>query len=373
MRVCLVCPSAWPVLAPGEQEFAGGAEFQLLMLATALRDRGHEVSWVVGDFGQPRRTEVRGFEVHSSFRMFEGNRKMRFVPDMWSLRQAIRRARPELVNQRSTAFYTGQVCRFAHEAGAAFVFSLGIDYNCYPDLMGRAPRPIQWLYRWGLRNADGVLAQTEEQRALVRQNFGVESGVLPNMLELPPPRREAEDQGYVLWVGSLARRKRPELFVELARRHPGVAFRLVGGPGEDPGYDEEVRRLARGIGNLEVVGFVPPDEVAPLYRGASVYLNSSRLEGLPNAFLQAWSQGVPALSASVDPDGVISRGELGILAGPTVDELSSGLSRLLSDEEFRLACGRRAREHVARAHDITHVGDLAEQHLLAARSKFEAE
>ena len=230
MRLTIVSPSAYPALVPGIVDFAGGAEFQLLMLANAIRDRGHEVSFVVGDYGQPALEEAQGFPMYRSFQLFKGNRTARFIPDMIKLRAALRESRPDVVNQRSTAFYTGQTCYFAHQASAAFVFSLGIDYNCYRDLQGRARWPIPMLYGWGIRAAEMVLAQTEKQATLMRQNFGRDDvEVFPNLLEIPAIRSPEEDRGYVLWVGSLAKRKRPEMVLELARRCPGTEFRLVGG------------------------------------------------------------------------------------------------------------------------------------------------
>lgn len=366
MRLTIVCPSAYPALVPGRIEFAGGAEFQLIMLARAMRDRGHEVSFVVGDYGQPARDEAEGFPMYRSFRLFEGNRKLRFVPDMLKLRAALRASNPDVVNQRSTSFYTGQVCHFAHEAGAAFVFSLGIDYNCHPDLQGRASWPIPALYRWGLRNAEMILAQTAQQAGLVARNFErPDVEVLPNLLDVPAIREPDEDRGYVLWVGSMARRKRPELCLEVARLCPETAFRVIGGAGEDRGYDLEMRERASRIPNVEWVGFVPPPEMSAHYRGAAVYLNTSVLEGLPNTFLQSWSHGVPTVSAGVDPDGVIREKRLGGVA-TEAPGIASVLRDLLDNPAARVEAGRRAWEHVREHHAIDTVGDLAEGYLAEA-------
>jgi glycosyltransferase involved in cell wall biosynthesis len=368
MRLTIVAPSAYPVLVPGTIPFAGGAEFQLLMLARAMRDRGHEVSFVVGDFGQPEVSVARGFTLYKCFRMFEGNRKLRFVPDMLKLRSALRRSRPEVVNQRSTSFYTGQCCYFAHQVGAAFAFSLGIDYNCYPDLQGRAAWPIPMLYRWGIRHAEMVLAQTAEQAHLMSANFARDDvQILPNFLRIPDLREPGAGKGYVLWVGSLARRKRPELALEVARLCPRLLFRIVGGPGEDPGYDLQVRREAESIPNVHWVRFVPPEEMDKQYRGAAVYLNTSVLEGLPNTFLQSWSYGVPTVSAGIDPDRVIRNHELGGV-GRSAEEIADLLNSLCEDDGARRAAGRRGYDHVRENHSFEGVGLVAEQYLQRALS-----
>jgi len=357
MRITFVSPPLYAMLKRPDLRFAGGAEFQQILLARWLRDHGHEVSLVVGDFGQPEVEHFEGFEIHRSFRLGEGNRKLRFVPDMLKLRRAIHRSRPDVVNQRSTSFYTGQCCWFAHECGAAFSFSLGIDYNCWPDLGGRAPRLIQWTYRWGIEHADLVLAQTEEQAGLMQRNFRCAPHVVPNVLEMPEARRPDEEGEYVLWVGSLARRKRPELFLDLARKLPDQDFMLIGGPGEDVGYDEEMAWQAASIPNLQWKGFVPPTEIGGYYRRARLLVGTSRLEGLPNTYLQAWSYGVPVISVIVDPDGVIARRGLGEVVGEDED-LAVTVRRWLSMPRERAEAGARGVEYVRTNHGIDHIAPL---------------
>ena len=146
---------------------------------------------------------------------------------------------------------------------------------------------------------------------------------------------------------------------------PDTEFRVVGGAGEDPGYDLEMKKRARDIPNIEWVGFVPPPEMDDHYRGAAVYLNTSELEGLPNAFLQSWAHGVPTVSAGVDPDGVIrEKGLGGVASEPSA--MASILRDLLDNPPARLEAGRRAWEHVRENHDIHTVGGLAENYLLEA-------
>ncbi len=358
MRVTFVSPPLYAMHTRPDLHFAGGAEFQQLSLARWMRDNGHEVSFVVGDFGQNEVETVEGFHFYRAFEIGVGNRKLRFIPDMLKLRDAIRQSRPQLVNQRSTSFYTGQCCWFSHQCDAAFTFSLGIDYNCWPDLQGRAPKIIQHMYRWGVEHAELVLAQTKNQCTLMEQNFRCHPEVLPNVLAIPEPRVPDEERDYVLWVGSLAKRKRPEIFLELARSLAQQTFVLVGGPGEDEGYDEQMRLIAQKIPNLEWRGFVPPQEMDTIYRHARLLVGTSRLEGLPNTYLQSWSHGVPVISVSVDPDQVIVQKELGELVGEEGD-LESVVRIWLDDSSRRHRAGQRGYEHVREIHDIERVAPRA--------------
>ena len=78
------------------------------------------------------------------------------------------------------------------------------------------------------------MAQTELQRDLFRQNFGVEAEVIPNPVELSTSPVDAGTNHSVLWLSTYKPSKRPEWFTELARRLPNIRFVMVGLPGSVP-------------------------------------------------------------------------------------------------------------------------------------------
>ena len=107
---------------------------------------------------------------------------------------------------------------------------------------------------------------------------------------------EAADLGapYVLGVSTLEPRKNlPALvaaFQELRRRRPDVILALAGLEGweREPLAEEGVRLL----------GFVPDDELARLYRGAAAFAYPSRFEGFGIPVVEAQASGVPAVVSS---------------------------------------------------------------------------
>jgi len=129
---------------------------------------------------------------------------------------------------------------------------------------------------------------------------------------------EAADLGapYVLGVSTLEPRKNlPALvaaFQELRRRRPDVILALAGLEGweREPLAEEGVRLL----------GFVPDDELARLYRGAAAFAYPSRFEGFGIPVVEAQASGVPAVVSShpsldeasgdaalrVDPDDAVA-------------------------------------------------------------------
>ncbi|MBU2502502.1 glycosyltransferase, partial [bacterium] len=92
IRICFVSMEVYPNLRPGVSEEAGGAGFQLVEIARGLRDRGHRVSFVVGDYGQPFREEIDGFEVLRANKVAYDKSVTRGLTNLWRLLRAMQAA-----------------------------------------------------------------------------------------------------------------------------------------------------------------------------------------------------------------------------------------------------------------------------------------
>jgi glycosyltransferase involved in cell wall biosynthesis len=172
----------------------------------------------------------------------------------------------------------------------------------------------RWLFRFGLRRADAVVAQTEVQRDLLKANYGRDSVLIPNFLDSEPVELPESCRTEILWVGKLREIKRPLMFVALAKALPQLSFTMIGPHFQDEiGLYEAVMDAAKDLPNLAVLGFQPLPEVEKHFDRARVLVSTSEMEGFPNVFLQAMRRGVPIVSF-VDPDGMIrANPELGAI------------------------------------------------------------
>ncbi len=361
MKVCFFSPAAYGYFNSDGDKWAGGAETQQVLIARRMTGRGIDVSFIVGDYGQADVEIHEGITVIKSFAPFRGNRKLRFLPDMHRIRRAMEIADADVYNQRSTSFYTGQLAWFASRMGKAFAFSIGIDYNCYPDCMGRLAWPMPYLYRYGVRKADAIIAQTEKQRTLLNANFDTDSVLIRNGIELGEGpvnayNKSPADRPEILWVGSFLRRKRPELLLELARRVPEADFTMLGGLKLEESYAAEVVREAETIDNLTFAGFIHPNDIDEYYRRAYIYVNTSSLEGFPNTYLHSWRNGLPVFTVEIDPDSLIENNGTGFTAG-SFERLVTEVRSIIADPERREAMSARALEYVRNNHDIREKGD----------------
>ncbi|AUW93266.1 MAG: glycosyltransferase [Sulfobacillus thermotolerans] len=88
--------------------------------------------------------------------------------------------------------------------------------------------------------------------------------------------------------------------VDRARRVLGMDLRLAMlGPVRDPGEWERVVQGAEGRSWVELVGEVPKEAMADWYRRASVVLNTSQIEGVSNALMEAMACGALIVATNI--------------------------------------------------------------------------
>jgi glycosyltransferase involved in cell wall biosynthesis len=93
-------------------------------------------------------------------------------------------------------------------------------------------------------------------------------------------------------------------------------------------------------------GRLPYWDANDLYGRARVLVNTSDVEGFPNSYLQAWIRGVPVVTR-LDPDGVIEREGLGVVARSPA-QISHAIGSLLEDPAAWNAASERCRAFMAR-------------------------
>lgn len=354
LELCFVAHLAYGALTGGAAGHVGGVERQTSLMARWLAARGHRVSLVTWDEGQPDASVVDGVRVLRACRRDAGIPGLRFLHPRWtSLNAALARADARLYYQNCGEAATGQVALWAGRHGRRFVFSVASDEDCEPRLR-HLPLRERVLYRLGLRGAQRVVAQTRAQQARLREHFGVDAAVLP--MPCPGPSdAEYEDRNLpeapprVLWIGRVCAVKRPHLLLDVARACPELGFDLVG-PSDGSAYARQVLADASALGNLAVHGGVPRAAVAGHYRRAAGLLCTSLYEGFPNTFLEAWSHGLPVVS-SFDPDGVIAGHALGATA-PDVPGLAAGLRELVASRERWRDQSLRCRRYYSETHSL---------------------
>lgn len=334
-RVCFVGLENLPVLSRAyDQHGIGGEQVQHTLLARALARRGWQVSMVVADYGQADSARVDGITLHKAHPLSGGVPVLRFVhPRMTGLWSALRRADADVYYLSCASMQLGMAAAFTRLHGRRLVFRLASDTDCEPDRLLIRHARDRWLYEWGLRRADVVLAQSEHQARRLKSNYGLDSRLAAMLVDPAQQVRTFDARDIdVLWVSNLRPLKRPELALELARRLPGLRVHLVGGP--LPGHEDlyaQIQAQAQALPHVRFHGRVPYHDVNALYERARVFVNTSEIEGFPNAYLQAWRRGTPSV-AFFDPDGIVRTHGLGRSAA-SLEDLVEGTRVLATDTQ----------------------------------------
>jgi glycosyltransferase involved in cell wall biosynthesis len=218
------------------------------------------------------------------------------------------------------------------------------------------------LVEYGLRNAGCIVAQTERQAELLRNNYGGQcNAVIPNFHPDPQEPIEKGSTIKVVWVANLKEWKRPEVFVQLAgdlKALDNLEFIMVGAP--PTGKSEWRNKLIRDIdktANLNYLGQLGQDEVNQVLAHSHIFVNTSLAEGFANTFIQAWMRRVPVVSLHVNPDRVFDTHEIGFYC-ETYERLINNVRHLIENERLREKMGNEAQRYAFERHSMRNAQTL---------------
>ena len=355
MKICIVGFDDYPQLANlKDAKYVGGESVQHVLLARAWRDLGHEVSMIVLDHGQGRNTYVEGIRAIAPYARDEGLPVLRFAhPRLTGMISAMREIDADVYYQSPAGAATGIAAWFCRRHGKRFIMRVASDLACIPGKQLIRFWRDRKIYEYGVRNADLIVAQSEQQRTLLQENYGVKSEVLDMAVEMPSGPQPEKDID-VLWVANFRPVKRPEVVLDLARRLPQVRFTMAGGalPGVED-YYEAMQKAASELPNVVFPGAVPYADVGAYFSRAKIFLNTSQIEGFPNTFLQAWVRNVPVVTF-FDPDSLVKQRQLGRTAA-NFDDMVDAIQSLLNDDGERQRAGERARTYAVAQFGATHI------------------
>lgn len=349
--------SATPGLYDRAHGRAGGAERQMTLLARALAESGHRVAHIVYPARDPVPLSYPLTLVHRE--PYAGRGPLGPFLEARAVWRALRDADAAVYVLRTASPLVGVAALFCKRHRRRLVFS---SSNISDFTIEKMASPVnRALYRLGVRLADAVVVQSEDQRALALAAFPS----LRRIVQIPsfaepaagPAAADGAASGGFLWFGRAVAQKQPHRYVELARSVPEARFVMIAVPdGPDPRLLAQLRADVREVSNLELLDPLPHARLTEVISRSVAVVNTSTLEGMPNAFLEAWACGVPVLTLEFDPDAVVERGRLGVAAGGSWDRFVEGARALWRSRADRAELSGRVREHVEAVHSPRAVG-----------------
>lgn len=356
-----------------------GPLVQMYLIGREIVRRGGRVTYICLSTSRsaPETAEHDGITVHYL--------PVRNLPMRWSepasfagIERLLDQARPDAIYTRGRSSLPHVAGRWARRNGAVAIWNAARDRDFDGDRYVRMktaklrfPKRLvagfsynyimNDLFERGVRASGVTIVQHEDQVRQFADRFGTEPIVIPSAVEIPERMPEKGEEVEVTWIAGIKGEKRPELFLELARRLADTPVRFtMGGTLMDSRFGAEIENTLRANPRFSYLGPIPYERTAEFYGRASLFVNTSRpgIEGFPNAYLQAWAGGTPVLSLDCDPGGVIERNGLGALA-PDVDRMVEAVLDLVGDPGRLDQTRERCRQYVLARHSPTaHVDKL---------------
>jgi glycosyltransferase involved in cell wall biosynthesis len=347
MRVCFVCPKAYPLLNPACPATFGGAEVDLYLLGTELaKAPAFQVSFIVADYGQPPEETINNITLFKSLTFRENP-----LSGAWKIWQAMKKTDADVYFLETASPGMPLAAVFCRWKEKAFVYRTASMLECNGQWV-RDKKILGKAFAWGLRQSRAVITQnTKDQRNLL-DTLNVSSVVIPNGLPIPPTDNAKKE--YILWAGRSEAVKGPQRLIELAMQFPDEKFMMICPPATGDNEYEKLKKEAAVVRNLKFFGKVPFQKMSGYFQKAKILVNTSDSEGFPNAFVQAAAAGTAILSYAVNPDEFLTRYNCGLSCGADMEKLKQGLAFLLENSRY-IEIGQNGRRYAEQTHDITKI------------------
>lgn len=349
MKICFFHFKAYAIFDSKSDAPIGGTLVQLHVLAQKLaEDAQNEVSFLVGDFGQPP------LETYGSIRVYRSVKLRRtpwnMIKSIFSLWRDLGKVDADVYVTSSASPEVGLLVLFGRMRKKKIIYRVAHEWDCSGEyvkkngLLGKA-------FEWGLKHAHAVVLQSHEQYALLRERYSKEGAVIPNSYFINDFQDTPKDG--VLWVSRCEKWKHPEAFLRLAESLPQLSFTMICPKQKyQEAYHEQIRQAASLLKNLHFIDFIPFDEIQSYFNSSRVFVGTSEYEGFPNTYIQACMGKTPIVSLKVNPDNFIQKFNLGYVAEGDEKKLQEYTSRLLSDKTAWEEKAENAFHYIQEVHDI---------------------
>lgn len=312
----------------------GGGELQIALLAKCLASAGHHVTLIDSKFDEATAL-INGVSVKGVPGWNDGVKILRmFIRRIPKLYKALLDERADIYYVRIQSHWNLIPYLAARKLRAIFVIGCAHDLEAgkfwarfhYYYLTNRdiyrlisVAWPTEMVTPYLFRHAQVVVAQHDGQAALFLQK-GIRSKVFANIVEVEDlqTRQSSKKEGFVV-VGSLDVNKGLRELAHIAKSTPEAKFTVIGRPrGRSSGPLVE---LLKSLSNVNYLGGLDHNSTIDEIGKSKALVSTSRFEGFPNIFLEAWAVGIPVLSLWVNPGDVINKHQLGICFNGDVSKL----------------------------------------------------
>ena len=347
MKIAILVPLFPP-------KWLAGTEIATYNIAKHLAKRGHEVHVITSlDKGLPKEGIEQGFHIHRIG--YPRVQSLGFIVFHLKFLFLIKRIKPDILHSQSVAigWHAFIAKKVLHKPYLVWVRG----YSEY----------LSWRFRKliskpALKNADAVIALTEDMKREIQKFCDRGALVIPNGIDLERfeglPRgnirrqlKITNGQKIIIFVGTLYSIKGVKYLIQamklIKNGNRNARLMLVGNGKERQSLEELTKELDLEE-DVTFVGKVPNEEVPQYMIASDVFVLPSLSEGFPNVILEAMACGLPIVVTKVRglPE-IIEEGKNGFLVEPrSPEQIAEKVLQLLEDDDLRERISRNNKEKV---------------------------
>jgi len=366
MKICFVMP--YHIL----ENKGGGSEVQAMILSKELAQRGFEVSYVSQSIkGKAGKTET----IDKVKIKWVKNARYFCWENMLDYYRALKAINPDIIVQRNSSLITGIIGYYAKKYKKKFIWICNDNRVPFKWCLLKNKIRIFSIYKvnlikfiaflfdailndvfrhWGMKQVSLAFTQNKFQKKILKEEFGLDSYHILSGHEIPRnfySTKKRIEKKFVLWCGNLGEWKHPEKFFELARFDTKSIYNFVMvGDKEDVNYLNKL--ISKKPNNVKLLGKLSFNDALNIFNKATFFVNTSRDEGFPNTYIQAWLRGIPVISLGVDPDNIIQKYKLGYVC-KNIESVWKALNHLLDNKKEYFDIAERAKKYSKQNHSIS--------------------
>jgi glycosyltransferase involved in cell wall biosynthesis len=281
---------------------------------------------------------------HITLEYIPMDRASRFYKAFKAIRERMKRFKPDVIHLHSSkGGFIGSLAAKGHKR----LFYSPHGFAFLRTDVGGLKRTIFFLAeRWIRRFAGGTIIAVSKGELEEASRVGRKAVAINNFIDVRKlPERFSTDQIQVVTTGRINYQKNPQLFNTVAEQLPDIQFIWVG--------DGPLRSVLTSP-NITVTGYLSRTEALAQVAGATLYIQTSKWEGMPVSVLEAMAIGLPIVATDIignrdlithDRDGLLCDiGDTGAFV--------NAVRHLLQDQEQAQRLGLQAREKITGSFNI---------------------
>jgi glycosyltransferase involved in cell wall biosynthesis len=331
----------------------GGVEHHVEELGARLAARGHHVDvFCRPSYGTPVHGMYRGMHLRNIRTI--GTKHLDAIGSSVVASLYSTASPPDIVHYHALGPVLASPVVRALSTSRVVVTVHGLDQD--RDKWGRAARLALGLgHQMSARIPHATVVVSRELERHYAERFRRPCVYIPNGVD-PPVTRPADQirswglrrGGFVLFVGRLVPEKSPDLLIRAYREVAGdLPLVIAGGSSFTDDYVSRLHDEARADPRVLFCGYVYGRKLAELYSNAAVFVQPSRLEGMPLTLLEAASYGTPVVASDIPPHREIAgehRAAMHLVSPSDQRALTQRLTEVLAQPD--VAAAEALRRHV---------------------------